>query len=110
MGQASRFHADAFAVLEATPAQITQNEILEAKIQRSPSRSAVKKKVSMPNLSVAASGMASVSTALGSSALLSTSLSASLGPSTSGPPIFLRVRVSDTADADSVHFSTTIPV
>lgn len=36
-------------------------------------------------------------------------LSSSLGPSSShGPPIFLRVRVADTADA--VHISTTIPV
>lgn len=36
-------------------------------------------------------------------------LSSSLGPSSShGPPIFLRIRVADTADA--VHISTTIPV
>lgn len=47
----------------------------------------------------------------GTSSLFGTTpiLSSSLGPSSShGPPIFLRIRVADTADA--VHISTTIPV
>lgn len=108
-GKIVKFHADAYAVLEATVAQIAQNQILESKIRSSPSHATVKKKASMPTLGVATSGVMSMSSALTTSAL-STSLSTSLGPSTSGPPIFLRVRVADTADADSVHFSTTIPV
>ncbi|KIK93169.1 hypothetical protein PAXRUDRAFT_829224 [Paxillus rubicundulus Ve08.2h10] len=108
-GKISKFNFDAFAVLAATPLQIQQNEQLESKIQRRPSRvMAARKKVDV--LSVPGLVPPSVP-GPGSSALFGTTpiLSSSLGPSSShGPPIFLRIRVADTADA--VHISTTIPV
>ncbi|KIJ61493.1 hypothetical protein HYDPIDRAFT_116002 [Hydnomerulius pinastri MD-312] len=108
-GKISKFNFDAFAILAATPVQIQQNEQLESKIQRRPSRiiAAPKKVDTLP-----ATGLVPPSVpAPGTSALFGTTpiLSSSLGPSSShGPPIFLRIRVADTADA--VHISTTIPV
>ncbi|KAG6829351.1 hypothetical protein H0H92_004717 [Tricholoma furcatifolium] len=104
MGKISKFNADAYAVLEATPAQAQQNQILDSKIQRHPSR--MTKKVE--KLSVPAASLAPSSAILGTT-LGSLPLSTSLGPSSSqGPPIFLRIQVADTADA--VHIYTTIPV
>ncbi|KAF9220725.1 SIN1-domain-containing protein [Gyrodon lividus] len=126
-GKISKFNFDAFAILAATPMQsslappyvsgkssfvyfpVQQNEQLEGKIQRRPSRvmAAPKKADALP-----APGLVPPSVpAPGTSALFGTTpiLSSSLGPSSShGPPIFLRIRVADTADA--VHISTTIPV
>ncbi|OCH87074.1 hypothetical protein OBBRIDRAFT_782204 [Obba rivulosa] len=111
-GKISKFNFDAYAVLEATPAQIQQNKVLESKIQRRLSRIVIKKKKSTGLLNSAAGAppadnVLGISPALGSlgSSLLGPS---SLGPSNSqGPPIFLRIRIADTADAG--HVSTTIP-
>ncbi|KJA14847.1 hypothetical protein HYPSUDRAFT_208357 [Hypholoma sublateritium FD-334 SS-4] len=97
--------SEAYAILEATPAQIQQNRVLESKIQRRPSRTVAKKpvdKVVVPNqaISLAAPASAMHGSSLGSV------LSTSLGPSSShGPQIFLRIHT-----ADAVHISTTIPV
>ncbi|KAH7882448.1 stress-activated map kinase interacting protein 1-domain-containing protein [Phlebopus sp. FC_14] len=108
-GRISKFNFDAFAILAATPTQIQQNEQLESKIQRRPSRimAAPKKLDALPAAGVVPPSVPGP----GTSALFGTTpvLSSSLGPSSSqGPPIFLRIRVEDTADA--VHISTTIPV
>ncbi|KAG2003357.1 stress-activated map kinase-interacting protein 1, variant 2 [Coprinopsis cinerea AmutBmut pab1-1] len=109
MGKIVKFNSDAYAILAATPAQIQQNEILESKIQRRPSRTLNTKKsdkLTVPQLSAVPSG--SGSPFMGSD-LGSVPLSTSLGPSfTHGPQIFLRIRVTDTPD--TVHISTTIPV
>ncbi|TFK66345.1 hypothetical protein BDN72DRAFT_844502 [Pluteus cervinus] len=109
-GKVVKFNADAFAVLEATAGQVQQNQVLESKIVRRPSRTTSSKKhekLTVPSthtLPTIPSGSAIFGSALGS-----LSLSTSLGPSSShGPQIFLRIRVEDTADA--VHISTTIPV
>jgi len=84
---------------------VQQNQLLESKIQRLPSRM-TKKAEKLP-----VSGLlpiVSASSGAFGSTLGSLPLSTSLGPSSShGPQIFLRIRV-DTADA--VHVSTTIPV
>ncbi|EMD31951.1 hypothetical protein CERSUDRAFT_119281 [Gelatoporia subvermispora B] len=112
-GKISKFNFDAYAVLEATTSQVQQNKVLETKIQRRLSRIVIKKKKSTGLLNTASSNLAppvdnvlGLSPALGS---LGSSLGpSSLGPSSSqGPPIFLRIRIADTADA--VHVSTTIP-
>ncbi|KAG2140578.1 stress-activated map kinase interacting protein 1-domain-containing protein [Suillus clintonianus] len=107
-GKISKFGFDAFAILAATPLQIQQNEQLETKIQRRPSRvmAAPKKQDSGPP-----GGLTLPSVSGPTSANFGTTpiLSSSLGPSSShGPQLFLRIRVADTADA--VHISTTIPV
>ncbi|TFK22392.1 hypothetical protein FA15DRAFT_671597 [Coprinopsis marcescibilis] len=109
MGKITKFNSDAYAILEASATQIQQNEILESKIQRRPSRTMASKKPERLNIPV----LTAPSTASGSfmtgSHLGSLPLSTSLGPSFShGPQIFLRIRVADTADP--VHISTTIPV
>ncbi|KAG7450808.1 uncharacterized protein BT62DRAFT_536965 [Guyanagaster necrorhizus] len=106
MGKIVKFNADAYAVLEASPAQVAQNRILQAKIQRRPSRTAVAKKSQNQNpssLSLAANAAPVFGSNLGS-----LPLSTSLGLSSSGPQMFLRIRVADAADAG--HISTTIPV
>ncbi|TFK41574.1 stress-activated map kinase interacting protein 1-domain-containing protein [Crucibulum laeve] len=107
MGKIMKFNSEAYAILEATPAQIQQNQVLETKIQRRPSRTTASKKsdrLVVPGSHVPAVAPGSV--VYGST--LGSVLSTSLGPSSShGPQIFLRIRV-DTADA--VHVSTTIPV
>lgn len=105
LGRISKFNADAYAVLEATPAQVQQNQLLELKIQRLPSRMTKKaEKLPVPGLLP----IVSSSSGVFGFTLGSVPLSTSLGPSSShGPQIFLRIRV-DTADA--VHISTTIPV
>ncbi|KAH0587039.1 hypothetical protein H2248_005860 [Termitomyces sp. 'cryptogamus'] len=106
MGKTSKFNADAYAVLEATPAQAQQNQLLDSKIQRHPSR-ITKKAEKLINIS--APNLGAPSSAIFGSTLGSLPLSTSLGPSSSqGPPIFLRIRIADTAD--TVHISTTIPV
>ncbi|KXN81704.1 Stress-activated map kinase-interacting protein 1 [Leucoagaricus sp. SymC.cos] len=108
LGKITKFNADAYAILEASAAQIKQNREIETKIQR-PIKTPAKKqpdKLAAPNTGPSAAGAPSLLTAswVGVSAPISTSL----GPSSShGPQIFLRIRV-DTADA--VHISTTIPV
>lgn len=88
-----------------------QNKILEAKIQRDPSRVTTKvKKLDAPT----PGGLAATAPGPGTSAIFGSNLgtsifSTSFGPSPSyGPQMFLRIRVLDTADA--VHISTTIPV
>ncbi|KAH9939185.1 stress-activated map kinase interacting protein 1-domain-containing protein [Amylocystis lapponica] len=115
-GKISKFNFDAYAVLEATPAQVQQNKILESKIQRRLSRIVIKKKKStgLLNATSAATGLAPPADAfLGTSAglgSLGSSLGmfpSSLGPSSShGPPMFLRIGIADMAGAG--HFSTTI--
>ena len=90
------------------PLTVQQNELIESKIQRRPSRTTSKKPdkllVPGPSLPIVAPGSAVFGITLGS-----VPLSTSLGPSSShGPQIFLRIRVADAADA--VHISTTIPV
>ncbi|KAF5364725.1 hypothetical protein D9757_012495 [Collybiopsis confluens] len=120
-GKIAKFGADGYAVIEATSAQVAQNQILESKIQRRPSRTSGARKhelVKPPALNLppyAGSGTgASSSSAVFPSSLAtgnigSFPLSTSLGPlSSHGPQMFLRVRIADTADA--VHVSTTIPV
>ncbi|KAI6142833.1 stress-activated map kinase interacting protein 1-domain-containing protein [Pisolithus tinctorius] len=107
-GKISKFNFEVFAIILATATQIQQNEQLESKIQRHPSRIvAAPVKGALP-----ATGLAPRSApGTEASTLFSTTplLSSSLGPSSGqGPPIFLRIRVADTADAG--HVSTTIPV
>jgi len=106
MGKITKFNSSAYAVLEATASQIQQNQILESKIQRRPSRTTVTKndRLPVPGSTILVAGSANIGSTLGS-----VPLSTSLGPSSGhGPQIFLRIRVADTADA--VHISTTIPV
>ncbi|KAF9048309.1 hypothetical protein BDZ89DRAFT_758549 [Hymenopellis radicata] len=108
MGKIVKFNADGYAVLEASPAQIAQNQILESKIQRRPSRTTTGKKMEKSNSGLA---VPVVPAGPGSSAsnLGSLRLSTSLGPlSSHGPQMFLRIRVADAAGAG--HVSTTIPV
>ncbi|KIY70575.1 hypothetical protein CYLTODRAFT_487987 [Cylindrobasidium torrendii FP15055 ss-10] len=107
LGKAVKFNADGFAVIEATPAQIAQNRVLEGKIQRRPSRTAKKKP------QVQSEKQLSLPTAAGasgpSSAILgSVPLSTSFGLSTYGPQMFLRIRLADAVGPG--HVSTTIPV
>ncbi|THH11943.1 hypothetical protein EW145_g312 [Phellinidium pouzarii] len=111
MGKISKFSFDAYAILEATPAQTAQNQQLEAKITRRPSRIIVAKKKQEP-----AAGLTTVSNLLGpnigtlSASALGTSvgmLSTSLTISSSlGSRVLLRIRMANVA----VHYSTTISV
>ncbi|KAG6878447.1 hypothetical protein C0992_008166 [Termitomyces sp. T32_za158] len=90
-----------------TPKPAQQNQLLDSKIQRHPSR--VTKKAEKLTLPTQSLGAPSSTTLALASTIGSLPLSTSLGPSSShGPPIFLRIRVADTAD--TVHISTTIPV
>jgi len=127
-GKISKFNFDAYAVLEASPAQskshsynpaatwltghaaitVQQNKTLESKIQRRPSRIMGKKKKQGPDGSLL---NVNSSLALGTSATASQlGISPAFGSlmSGQGPQMFLRIRVAETADA--VHISTTIPV
>ncbi|KAF9445595.1 hypothetical protein P691DRAFT_805466 [Macrolepiota fuliginosa MF-IS2] len=107
LGKIAKFNADAFAILEATPAQIKQNREIESKIQRPTKTPAKKQQDKLAAPAHGPSAAASSSLLIGSWGA-SAPISMSLGPSNShGPQIFLRIRV-DTADA--VHISTTIPV
>ncbi len=125
-GRISKFNFDAYAVLEATIPQVQQNKILDSKIQRRPSRIVIKKKKSTGLLNLTAPTTATTTatttgglappeslfpgTSAGWISTLGTSVGmfpSSLGPSSShGPPLFLRIRIADMADAG--HFSTTI--
>ncbi|KAI0284703.1 stress-activated map kinase interacting 1 [Russula aff. rugulosa BPL654] len=109
----SKFSFEAYAVLEANATQVQQNKILEGKIQRSPSRVANIKKADSTNGLLALPSVNSHSTnnSSSSSALASSTLSNAVFPSSynsSGPQIFLRIRIQDTADA--AHLYTTISV
>ncbi|KAJ7637009.1 stress-activated map kinase interacting protein 1-domain-containing protein [Roridomyces roridus] len=111
IGKVVKFNADAFAVLEATPAQVQQNQLIESKIQRHPSRVTPSKKAEkLPSLTLAVAGSALPGSGVfGSAPGGSVPFSTSLGPiSGSGPQIFLRIKVEDTPD--TVHIATTIPV
>lgn len=89
-----------------------QNKILESKIQRSPSRVAARtKKPDSSNATLAPTASIAPSTSAGL-ALLPSTLSNSIFPGSynpSGPQIFLRIRIQDTADA-AAHLYTTISV
>lgn len=113
-GRISKFNFDAYAVLEASASQVQQNMILDSKIQRRPSRIVIKKKKSTGLLTATLAagapeslfgfGSSSAMSALGTSVGMFPS---SLGPSSShGPPVYLRIRIVDMADAGPV--STTI--
>jgi target of rapamycin complex 2 subunit MAPKAP1 len=133
-GRISKFNFEAYAVLEATPAQgelfylsydtrskyrsvtVQQNNILESKIQRRPSRIMGKKKKQVADSGgllaaaapLVAPGTSAVGTSLGISPAFAALLPSSFPSSSQGPQLFLRIRVAETADA--VHISTTIPV
>ncbi|KAI5120675.1 hypothetical protein M0805_006964 [Coniferiporia weirii] len=114
MAKISRFNCDAYAILEGTPAQIAQNQQLEAKIVRRPSRIIVAKKKQEPPAGLApAPTLLGPSTSTLSASALGTSvgfLSTSLGISSShGSQVLLRIRVADVNDT-AVHYSTTISV
>ena len=87
-----------------------QNKILEGKIQRSPSRVAKTKRPDASSLSLATSSTVAPSAA-SASALPPSTLSNAIFPgsyNSSGPQIFLRIRIQDTVDA--THLYTTISV
>lgn len=93
---------------------VQQNEILESKIQRRPSRIMRSKKSDVSSNKPAANnaqltvgkGDAAASSSFATPGLGSAPLSTSLGPSSGqGPQMFLRIRVENDA-----HISTTIPV
>lgn len=92
------------------PLLVQQNKILDGKIQRSPSRVANTKKADSSNGTLAPpTVVAPISSS--TSALPTSTLSNSIFPgsyNSSGPQIFLRIRIQDTADA--AHLYTTISV
>ncbi|KAJ7484524.1 stress-activated map kinase interacting protein 1-domain-containing protein [Mycena latifolia] len=111
VGKVAKFNAEAYAVLAATPAQIQQNQLIESKIQRHPSRVTAAKKQDKPSaLALAVAGSALPGSGVFGSALGgSVPFSTSLGPTSGhGPQIFLRIKVEDTPI--TVHIATTIPV
>lgn len=120
LSKLGQIDGQAFAVLEATTPQMVQNRALDSKIQRRPSRIVIKKKKSSGLLTAMGGGtngltvdsFGSGSRSAEIASLLGTSvgmMSSSLGRSTAqGPPLFLRIRIADTADAG--HVSTTIQV
>ncbi|KAF7291898.1 hypothetical protein MIND_01215100 [Mycena indigotica] len=112
IGKIAKFNADAYAILEATPAQIQQNRLIESNIQRHPSRLTAAKKVEKPSaltLAVAASSALPGSGIFGSALGGSVPFSTSFGPSSGhGPQLFLRIKVEDGPDA--IHVGTTISV
>ncbi|KAJ6501260.1 stress-activated map kinase interacting protein 1-domain-containing protein [Mycena vulgaris] len=110
VGKVAKFNAEAYAVLEASPAQIQQNQLIESKIQRHPSRvTAAKKQEKSSALSLAVAGSALPGSGVFGSALgASVPFSTSLGPTSGhGPQIFLRIKVEDSPL--TVHIGTTIP-
>ncbi|KAF9041265.1 stress-activated map kinase interacting protein 1-domain-containing protein [Panaeolus papilionaceus] len=110
MGRITKFQSDAYAILEATASQVTQNQILETKIQRRPSRTtkAPRKATTVPTPDkLGISHLAAMMPGTSATSLISGSLT-SMATSHHGPQIFLRIRVEDRDDA--VHISTTIPV
>ncbi|KIY45089.1 hypothetical protein FISHEDRAFT_76934 [Fistulina hepatica ATCC 64428] len=117
--QVIRFNADAYAVMEATPTQVQQNQEVARKIQRRPSRITAVNRTPPPgllnlptlqqsNISMQGPGSVTISGlgGLPASTIGSLPLSMSLGASVRGPQVFLRIRVAEAADA--VHISTTI--
>ncbi|KAJ7583242.1 stress-activated map kinase interacting protein 1-domain-containing protein [Mycena floridula] len=109
--KAVKVNADAYALLEATPSQITQNQLVASKIQRAPSRTVNPKRpekaAPVPTTLAVAPVVPSSSAEFGS-ALGSVPLSTSLGPTSGhGPHILLKIRIAEAAD--SVLY-TTIPV
>ncbi|KAJ7885095.1 stress-activated map kinase interacting protein 1-domain-containing protein [Mycena olivaceomarginata] len=113
IGKVAKFNAEAYAVLEATPAQIQQNQLIESKIQRHPSRvtaaKKLKEKPSTQALNVVAGSALPGSGIFGSTLGGSVPFSTSLGPTSGhGPQIFLRVKVED--KEETVHIGTTINV
>jgi len=103
----SKFNFEAYAVLEANAMQVQQNKILDGKIQRSP-RVANGKKADSSNGTLAPPTVFAPSS---STSALPSTLSTSIFPgsyNSSGPQIFLRIRIQDTADA--AHLYTTISV
>src|SRR5216684_3451533 len=92
------------------PLLVQQNKILEGKLQRSPSRVANTKKVDSSNGTLAPSSINPPNSS-STSTLPPSTLSNAIFPSSynsSGPQIFLRIRIQDTADA--AHLYTTISV
>ncbi|KAI5991140.1 hypothetical protein EDD15DRAFT_2449123 [Pisolithus albus] len=91
-GKISKFNLDAFAIIAATPTQIQQNEQLEGKIQRHPSRIVpAPGKATLPAGALAPPAVSGTepSTQFGTTPVLSSSL----GPSSGyGPPIFLLLK------------------
>ena len=91
-----------------------QNKILESKIQRSPSRVAAKTKKPDSGNATLAVPTAPIAPSTSASALLPSTLSNSIFPGSynpSGPQIFLRIRIQDTADAAAhAQLYTTISV
>jgi hypothetical protein len=88
---------------------VQQNRILENKIQRSPSHVAKTKKADTSNSSLAPSS--TVAPSASTSALTPSTLINAAFPgsyNSSGPQIFLRIRIQDTVDA--AHLYTTISV
>lgn len=114
MGKISKFNFDAYAILEANPAQVARNAQQEATIVRRPSRIIISKKKPEPTAGLAppapmlGPSISSLSaSALGTSVGL---LGSSLGISSShGAQVLLRIRMAD-ADDKVVHYSTTISV
>jgi hypothetical protein len=129
----SKINFHAYAVLEADPSQgpsqqlrnrfciffllislpVQQNKVMESKIQRSPSRVAKIKKSDASNSSLAPSSTVapSANTSTSTSALAPSTLINAAFPgsyNSSGPQIFLRIRIQDTVDA--AHLYTTISV
>jgi target of rapamycin complex 2 subunit MAPKAP1 len=99
-------------IMVSTFLLVQQNKILEGKIQRNPSRVANTKKADSSNGTLAPPSVnAPNSSSSSTSALPSSALSNAVFPSSynsSGPQIFLRIRIQDTADA--AHLYTTISV
>lgn len=97
-------------LLKVHPVQ--QNQVLESKIMRHPSRTTASKKVEKAppaGLVLPSVGGTLPSSQIIGSALGSVPLSTSLGPSSGqGPQMFLKINVENAVDA--VHISTTIPV
>lgn len=105
-GKISKFNFDAYAIVEASPAQIQQNRVSESKILRKitrPKPDIMVTQNSSNNLTIP-----SVAASLFGSA---PQLSSSLGPSIAhGPQMFLRIRVEEAAESHVIHISSTIPV
>ncbi|KAF9003415.1 stress-activated map kinase interacting protein 1-domain-containing protein [Cyathus striatus] len=108
MGKIAKFNSEAYAILEATTSQIQQNQVLESKIQRRPSRITSSKKPDSNKLTIPNPAPSLLPNSLSlhnGTPFGSVPLSTSLGRSSQGPQIFLRIHT-----ADAVHISTTIPV
>ncbi|KIO33773.1 hypothetical protein M407DRAFT_177775 [Tulasnella calospora MUT 4182] len=116
----SKFNFSDYAICEATPTQVEQNRVLESKIVRRPSRMMISKK-SRSDTNTSATTAASTLAPLtvgggitmtgGRTPSDTMMLSALTGAPKSGlimstgPPIFLKVRIAAAAD---MHYSTTV--